>query len=78
MTDEEYARWLARLGHTKGQKVAAVRDLLRHATGDEMSDDDRLVCHRALRDLGSHYVAEKAKAYKTHHSSRKFFSAGGR
>lgn len=76
MTAEDIAFWLSRLGHTKRQKVAALRDLLRHAKGDEMSDEDRAICLDALHALGTTYIAAKVGAYKTHHSSRKFFAAG--
>lgn len=76
MTEADYQHWLSMLGRTRTQKVAAVRDLLRHAVGDAMTKADRALCLRALHELGTTYVAEKVGAYKTHHSSRKFLQAG--
>lgn len=51
LSDREIRVWLSQLSRDPRTQSAVVRDLVRHATTDRMSADDRAVCCRALRML---------------------------
>lgn len=53
LEDYEVEIWLAMLGVTKQERVAALKDMLKHAKGDEMSPEDLVVCRMALVKLTS-------------------------
>ena len=48
MTDHDMLDWYEGLGPTSLSRKAVVYDLLRHARGDEMSLEDRVICRRVL------------------------------
>lgn len=55
MTDAELDHWLKMLGRTKAKRIAAIIDLLAHARGDEMSEDDRQTCLDALHRMDTSF-----------------------
>ena len=75
MTDEELDLWLRMLGKSKRQRVAVVSDLLRYANADGMVEEDRAICLRVLRRLGSSYTPCKLVRTTTPTAgSRKMFT----
>ena len=61
MTPAEIRDWIEMLGSTRQVQIAVLKDLLRHATGDEMSSEDRTICTIALRILGRDVTAMPAE-----------------
>ena len=48
MTDTEMRSWLHCLAKDNQSRAAIIKDMLRHANGDRMSEQDRVICRRAL------------------------------
>ena len=48
MTDTETREWLHGIAPTPAEQRAIIIDLLKHANEDQMSEDDRVVCRKAL------------------------------
>lgn len=59
MTRQEEQEWADGLGPTDATRRGVIYDLLRHATGDKMSDADRAICERQLDRLMSHGVVSQ-------------------
>ena len=61
MTDIEIRIWLRQLAKAPVAQKAVVRDLMYFAGEDRMSQEDRQVCHRALKllELDQHIRSEK-------------------
>jgi hypothetical protein len=55
MTDQEQREWVAMLGSTPHAQMAVIRELLRHASTDEMSREDRIICRVQLGRLVRDY-----------------------
>lgn len=54
----EIDAWLESLGETPRQRITVLRDLLKHAPGDEMTAADRDICRKELgRLLTQHHTA---------------------
>ena len=58
MTDTEIKGWLEMLSLKPAEQVRIIKDLLRHAQGDGMSNEDRNICLKVLQGLD--YPAYKA------------------
>ena len=58
MTDTEIKGWLEMLSLKPTEQVRIIKDLLRHAQGDGMSNEDRHICLKVLQGLD--YPAWKA------------------
>ena len=58
MTDAEVNGWLETLSPKPAEQVSIIKDLLRHAQGDGMSNEDRNICLNVLQRLD--YPAWKA------------------
>ena len=48
MTDNSILAWLSQLSHTNAERLKVVVDLLKHANGDGMTEEDRIACRRAI------------------------------
>lgn len=46
--EREFLKWIEMLGRDDAVRLATIKDLLKHANGDEMSADDYRLCIRAL------------------------------
>ena len=55
---DDYLGWVEALSPEQAEQVRVIKDLLRHAQGDGMSDEDRNICLRVLQRLD--YPAWKA------------------
>jgi hypothetical protein len=51
VSNNEVLEWAAMLGRSREDRVAAIEDLLAHASEDGMNNADRAACRRALRLL---------------------------
>lgn len=51
MNEAEQLAWVAMLGKTPLEQASSIRELLKHANGDEMSADDRRICVAQLERL---------------------------
>ena len=58
MTDPEIKGWLEMLSLKPSEQVRIIKDMLRHAQGDSMSNEDRNICLKVLQELD--YPAWKA------------------
>ena len=70
MTRQEEQEWADGLGPTDATRRGVIYDLLRHATGDKMSDADRAICERQLDRLMSHGVVSQKKRPGSFRASR--------
>lgn len=52
MSDDDQRAWVQMLAPDARRQILIIRDLLRHAIGDDMSDEDRAICRRQLARLG--------------------------
>jgi hypothetical protein len=50
-TQRDILKWLKGLSSSVGQQLLIVRDLMAHASTDQMSSADRVVCRRAIKML---------------------------
>lgn len=51
MTEPEIKAWLSTLATTTTGRITMIKDLIRHANGDEMSPEDRTICVSVLKRL---------------------------
>ena len=51
MTEPEIKAWVQGLGTNDMRRVAVMQDLLRHAAGDGMTQEDRVIVAQELRKL---------------------------
>ena len=51
MTDAETRAWLEALAPTDEARIVLLKDMLRHAAGDGMSAEDRVLCVQCLKQL---------------------------
>lgn len=51
LSPAELAYWESRMGASPEEKIASIRNLLRHAAEDRMSKDDREICKTTLLRL---------------------------
>src|SRR3990167_7411005 len=65
MTQQEINAWLHRLAHSDAMRLLIIKDLLRHASGDEMSAEDRTVCRECIDILQKRLNATKQRSQDT-------------
>lgn len=51
MTEPEIQAWLHRLASSDKARISRIRELLRCAVGDRMSEEDKVICRRCLVEL---------------------------
>lgn len=51
ITDAEIAAWLMNLATTDSGRLSVLRELLRWASADDMTPEDRAICRRCLCQL---------------------------
>jgi hypothetical protein len=59
LADAELRDWLENLSQTNERRKIIIDDLLRHANRDNMIEDDRLDCMKALEWLKQGVVSER-------------------
>lgn len=51
LTEQEIREWLHHLAPSDTARATRIKELLRHAGEDDMSEADKVICHSCLRRL---------------------------